>query len=71
MFLLERHQDFAVHRPDGRRIAEGNVDAAIGQTDIVEHDFDLVLADDLADRRFDLGKYFCVSSSRVPGGART
>ena len=56
VMLLQRNQDFAVHRADGRRIAQRDVDAAIGQADIVEDDVDLVVADDLADRRFDPGE---------------
>ncbi len=72
MFLLERNQDLAIHRADGRRVAQGDVDAAVGQTDVVEHRVDLVGADDLADRAFDLGE---IASGFPPdpraGGART
>ncbi len=58
MLLVERDQDLAVHRADGGGIAEGDVDTAIGQADVVEHHADLVVADELADGRFDLGEVF-------------
>ena len=54
VLLLERDEDFAVHGPDRRRIAQGDVHAAVGQADIVEHGIDLPGADELADRRLDL-----------------
>ena len=56
VFILERDENLAVHWADRRRIAQRNVDAAIGKTDIVQDDVDLVIADDLADFGFDAGK---------------
>ena len=56
VLLFQRDQNLAVHRTDGRGVAERDVDAAVGQADIVEHDLDLIVADDLADRRLDLGE---------------
>ena len=38
---LERDQNLAVHRADRRRIAQGDVHAAVGQADIVENGIDL------------------------------
>ena len=54
VLFLERDQDLAVHRADRRGIAQRDVNAAIWQADIVENDIDLIVADDLADGRFDL-----------------
>ena len=56
MLLLERDKNLAIHRADGGRIAERDVDAAIREADVVENDVDLVFADDLPDRMFDLGE---------------
>ena len=56
MRRFQRDQDLAVHRADRGRIAQGNVDAAVGQADVVEQHIDLVLADGLADLRLDLRK---------------
>jgi hypothetical protein len=44
--LLERDQDFAVERPDGAGIAVGQVDAAIGQAEIVEHRLQFITRND-------------------------
>ena len=56
VLFVEGNEDFAVHRADGGGIAQGDVDAAVGQADVVENDVDLVVADDLADGGFDLGE---------------
>ena len=54
--LFQRDENFSVHRSDRRRIAQRDIDAAIGQADIVEHRIDLIVAHDFADRAFDLGE---------------
>src|SRR4029077_1281161 len=56
VFLAQRDQDLAVHGTDCRRIAQGNVDAAVGQPDVVEDDADLPRADELADGGLDFGE---------------
>ena len=53
VLFIERDKDFAVHRPDRRRVGERDVNSAIGQADIVEDDIDLIIADDVADGAFD------------------
>src|SRR4051794_12154097 len=56
VLLLERDQDFAVHRADGCRIAQAGVGRAVWQTDIIEQDFDLIITHDFPDRPLDEGK---------------
>ena len=70
MLLLQRDQNFAVHRTDGGRVAQRDIDAAIGQADVVEDDVDLILADDLADRAFDFGE-IALGLLKPGGGRRT
>ena len=53
---LERDQDLAVGRRHERRVAEGQVDAAGGEADVVEDGVDLVGRDRLADHVLDLGE---------------
>ena len=53
---LERDEHFAVERADGGGVGEGEVDAADGQADVVEHEVEFVGRDDLADDVLDLGK---------------
>jgi hypothetical protein len=54
--LLQRDENFTVHRSDGRRIAEGGVGRAIREPDIVENDVDLFLTHELTNCRFRAGK---------------
>ena len=54
MLPLQRDQDLAIHRSDRCRVAQRDVDAAIGQADVVEDHVDLVVADDIADGVLDL-----------------
>jgi len=54
--FLQRHEDFPVHRADGRRVAQGDVDAAVGEADVVEHDLDFVVAHDVPDFTLDGGE---------------
>src|SRR6202012_3937261 len=56
VLLLQGYQNLAVHRPYGGGVAQGDIDAAIGQPDIVEQGLDLIVADDVADRALDAGK---------------
>ena len=56
MLFFEGNEDFTIHWSDCRRIAEGDVHAAIGQPDIVEDGVDLVFADDLADGMLDVAE---------------
>ena len=51
VLLLQGDQDLAIHRAHGGGIAQGDVDAAVGQADVVEHDVDLVVADDMPNLR--------------------
>ena len=68
----QRDQDLAVERADGGAVAEGDVEAAVGQADVVENIGQLV-------RRESRGEWCpppcenqaSVSSMRVPAGART
>jgi hypothetical protein len=53
---LERDQDVAVGSRHERRVAEGQVDAASRQADVVEHGVDLVGRDDLPDHVLDVGE---------------
>ena len=70
MFWLERNKDFAVHRADCSRIAQGNVDSAVRKSDIVENDVDLIVSNNLANGILDLGKNFlCLLDPRA--GRRT
>ena len=41
---------------DGRRVAQRDVDAAVGQPDVVQHHIDLIVADDLANLVLDAGE---------------
>ena len=45
MLFLQRNQYLAIHRAHGGRIAQGDIDAAVRQADVVEHDVDLIAAD--------------------------
>ena len=54
--LLQRDENFTVHRSDGRRIAEGGVGRAVREPDIVENDVDLFFTNELTDCRFRAGK---------------
>ena len=54
MLLVQRDQDLAIHRADRRGVAQRDIDAAIGQADVVEDHVDLVVADDVADGALDL-----------------
>ena len=56
MFFVERNEDFPVHRADGGGIAQGDIDAAVGEADVVEKHVDLVVADDLSNGGFNAGK---------------
>src|SRR6266403_1554639 len=56
VLFLQRNEYFAVHRTDGGRITQRDIDAAIRQADIVQHDVDLVAADDLVNRALDFGE---------------
>ncbi len=53
---LERDEDFAVGVRDGRVGAEGEVDAAVGQADVVEDELGFVRRDDGADVALDGGE---------------
>src|ERR1700736_4878222 len=52
----ERNQDLAIHGSHRRGIAQGNIDAAVGETDVVEHYVDLIAPDRPADLGLDLRK---------------
>ena len=54
VFLLHAHQNFAVTRPDGRVIAQQQVDGDDGQADVVEHEVQLVGRNHLANHVFHL-----------------
>ena len=54
MVFLQGNKNFAIHRTDSRTVAQGDVDTAVGEAEIVEDDVDLLVADDFANRRFDL-----------------
>ena len=43
-FSFSGNQYLAVHRPHGCRIAQRDDDAAVGQSDVVEHHVDLLVA---------------------------
>jgi hypothetical protein len=52
----ERNQDLPIHRTDGGRIAQRDIQAAIGQPDIIQDRVDLAVADDAPDFRLDAGE---------------
>src|ERR1700693_2130856 len=56
MLLLQRNQNFPVHRTDGGRIAQRDIDTAVWQANIVQDDADLVPTDNLVDRVLDFGE---------------
>ncbi len=68
---VQRNQDFAVEGADGGGVAERDVEAAVGQADVVENVGQLGGRNHLADGIFHLREYCSVSSMRVPAGART
>ena len=51
MFLVQRDQDFAIAIPDSGAVAEGQVEAAGRQTDIVENGVDLIARNDAGGSR--------------------
>ena len=70
MLFIERNQDFPVHRSDRGRVAERNIDATVGQADVIEHDVDLLAAHEFAYCRLHFRKVLlCLLQSRAGGRA--
>ena len=52
-------------------VGEGEIDAAVGETDVIEDELDLVHRDDAANLLSTAAKYCSESSSRRPSGGLT
>ena len=69
LLALKRNQDVAIIASDGRAVAEGEVEAAEGNTDVVDDGVDFARRNHLADFVIDIGEDQLRSSSmRVPTG---
>src|SRR5438445_6569181 len=70
MIFLEGDEDLAVGGRDLRAVAERQVDAAVGDADVVEHGLDLARRNPLAEELLDLGEIsFGLLEPRARGGA--
>src|SRR5580658_5456341 len=61
MFFFERNKDFAVHRPDGSCVTQGNIDTAVREADVIEDDVDLLITYNLTNGCLDVCKIFLCS----------
>ena len=70
VFGFERDQDVAVADAEGRAVAEGEVEAAVGHADVVDDVLDFARRNDLADFVFDFGEDLLgLLDARAGGGA--
>ena len=71
VLLVEGDEDFPVGRRNLRAVAQGQVDAAVGDADVVQHRGDFVRRDLLAEELGDVGEVVLGLFQARAGGART
>ena len=69
-FAFERNQNLAIAAADGRTVAEGEIEPAVGDPDVVDDRIDLAGRNDTADFIFDVSEdYFRLFDARTGGRA--